>query len=249
MTCAEFQSKVAELGREGIADAAGLHHAELCGGCGALLNEQRRLTAALAALAGDDREFESSAGMEHRLLLAFRENRAAARRAHASAKRIWLAVSAAVAAGVLILMIASEPSRPQAEIAGSPAPRPAIVETPAPPRAQPPRPQIASVEPPKTVVEDSGVRRPLPRRGAPASSDATLASQTLSTEFLPLGAGYIDRNERTQLLRVSIPRSALLSMGIPVRADRMDERVQADVLLGEDGTARAIRFVTTAQYR
>lgn len=249
MTCAEFQSNVAELGRNGLADAAGLQHADNCGACGALLHQQQRLTTALSAMAEDDREFESSAGMEQRLLTAFRKNKAAVRRDRTAGRRIWLAVSAAAAAAVLLVMIVTEPSRPGVETAGAPVLRPAIEETPASRQPEPAQPQIANVEPPKTVVEDSGVQRPLPRRGAPAAPEATLAAQTLTTEFLPLGAGFIDRNERTQLVRVSIPRSSLLSMGIPVRADRMEERVQADVLLGEDGTARAIRFVTTAQYR
>lgn len=246
MTCAEFQSNVAELGRNGPADAAGLQHAGQCGACGALLHQQQRLTAALSTMAEDDREFESSGDMEQRLLAAFRENKAAVRRNRTAGRRIWLAVCAAAAAAVLLVMIATEPSRPRVEVAESPALQPAVTAAPRLPEESP---RIAGVEPPKSVVEDSGVQRPLPRRGATAAPEATLASQTLSTEFLPIGPGFIDRNERTQLVRVSIPRSSLLSMGIPVRADRMDERVQADVLLGEDGTARAIRFVTTTQYR
>jgi hypothetical protein len=44
-------------------------------------------------------------------------------------------------------------------------------------------------------------------------------------------------------VRVELPRSALSSFGIPVNADHAGGRVKADVLLGEDGTARAIRFV------
>jgi hypothetical protein len=35
----------------------------------------------------------------------------------------------------------------------------------------------------------------------------------------------------------------MLSMGLPVNMDRYSERVKADVLLGADGLARAIRFV------
>ena len=44
-------------------------------------------------------------------------------------------------------------------------------------------------------------------------------------------------------LRVELPRSALSSFGIPVNAEQSGGRVKADVLLGDDGTARAIRFV------
>jgi hypothetical protein len=43
---------------------------------------------------------------------------------------------------------------------------------------------------------------------------------------------------------VELPRSALLSFGLPVDPDRASERVKADVLVGGDGVARAIRFVS-----
>ncbi|HYP00739.1 MAG TPA: hypothetical protein VER76_11155 [Pyrinomonadaceae bacterium] len=46
-----------------------------------------------------------------------------------------------------------------------------------------------------------------------------------------------------QLVRVQVPRAALASMGLPLNAERGSEPVQADVLVGNDGLARAIRFV------
>ena len=64
------------------------------------------------------------------------------------------------------------------------------------------------------------------------------------TRFMPIGyAGPINLQEGGQLVRVELPRSAMLSMGLPVNMDRYTERVKADVLLGADGLARAIRFV------
>lgn len=67
------------------------------------------------------------------------------------------------------------------------------------------------------------------------------AANEITTEFIPL-AGF-SQSEGVHLMRVELPRSALASFGIPVNADRAGGRVKADVLLGEDGTARAIRFV------
>ena len=55
-------------------------------------------------------------------------------------------------------------------------------------------------------------------------------------------AGFA-QSEGTRLVRVELPRSALSSFGIPVNGEQAGGRVKADVLLGEDGTARAIRFV------
>jgi hypothetical protein len=35
----------------------------------------------------------------------------------------------------------------------------------------------------------------------------------------------------------------MVNLGLPVNMDRYGERVKADVLMGSDGLARAIRFV------
>ncbi|HYG08643.1 MAG TPA: hypothetical protein VD835_01590 [Pyrinomonadaceae bacterium] len=65
------------------------------------------------------------------------------------------------------------------------------------------------------------------------------------TEFIPLVTGVPGATplEGGQLVRVQIPRAALASLGLPLNAERGNEPIKADVLLGNDGLARAIRFV------
>jgi hypothetical protein len=65
------------------------------------------------------------------------------------------------------------------------------------------------------------------------------------TEFLPLVAGAPAATplEGGQLVRVRLPRAALASLGLPLNVERDNEPVKADVLIGNDGLARAIRFV------
>jgi hypothetical protein len=66
----------------------------------------------------------------------------------------------------------------------------------------------------------------------------------ITTEFIPLAhGGSFAPGEGGQVLRVELPRSALVSFGLPMNVERAGERVKADVLMGEDGVARAIRFV------
>lgn len=48
--------------------------------------------------------------------------------------------------------------------------------------------------------------------------------------------------EQTDIVRVSLSGESLLAMGIPVSSDLLDQQVQADVEIGMDGTARAIRL-------
>ena len=45
------------------------------------------------------------------------------------------------------------------------------------------------------------------------------------------------------MVRVRLPRSALAAFGLPMNEQRAEETIQADVVLGEDGLARAVRFV------
>jgi hypothetical protein len=49
--------------------------------------------------------------------------------------------------------------------------------------------------------------------------------------------------ERGELLHVTVTASAMRSVGLPVSEEHLDDVVQADVLVGEEGLARAIRFV------
>jgi hypothetical protein len=65
----------------------------------------------------------------------------------------------------------------------------------------------------------------------------------IATEFFPLNRGGIDPLDSAQVVRVELPRSAMMSFGLPINMDRADERIKADVVVGNDGMARAIRFV------
>jgi hypothetical protein len=66
----------------------------------------------------------------------------------------------------------------------------------------------------------------------------------VTTDFLPLGYGpSSSRLEHGQVVRIKLPRWALISFGLPMNEARAREPIEAEVVLGEDGTARAIRFV------
>lgn len=112
-------------------------------------------------------------------------------------------------------------------------------------------PEVAKAEPPRAFNSPRGgrvtatpfvyspsvnSRAQTPRRERP--------DEEVVTEFIPLGnSDYLASDDARQVGRVELPRSALSSIGLPVSADRAGERIKADVLLGEDGLARAIRFV------
>ena len=81
---------------------------------------------------------------------------------------------------------------------------------------------------------------PDPRAPAPVQS----AAQEMTTDYMPIGYGQpVYPEEFTQVVRVSFPRSEMVQFGLPVQPSSASDQVMADVVLGEDGVARAIRFV------
>jgi hypothetical protein len=63
------------------------------------------------------------------------------------------------------------------------------------------------------------------------------------TDFFPL-LDVAPPFERGELLRVMVPASTMRKVGLPVNEDHLTDRVYADVLVGQEGLARAIRFVS-----
>jgi len=65
-----------------------------------------------------------------------------------------------------------------------------------------------------------------------------------ATDVVPLSYGGVQKPmESGEVIRMEMPRSALIAFGLPVNVDRADAPVKAELLLGEDGMARAIRFL------
>jgi hypothetical protein len=93
----------------------------------------------------------------------------------------------------------------------------------------PRRASVAVAQPPKT---------------APVKSQGDEPPSEIVTSFIALDSVRgLAKPESLQMVRVELPRSALVSFGLPMNVERADERIKADVLVGDDGVARAIRFV------
>ena len=62
--------------------------------------------------------------------------------------------------------------------------------------------------------------------------------------FIPLpNAESISLNEEVDVVQVEVPRAAILALGLPVSEDVATEKVKADIVLGADGLARAVRIL------
>lgn len=71
-----------------------------------------------------------------------------------------------------------------------------------------------------------------------------VSAREFSTEYMPMSFSEpLMPEEFVHVVRISVPRSELVRFGLPAEPGAGGARVTADVVLGEDGVARAIRFV------
>ncbi len=86
--------------------------------------------------------------------------------------------------------------------------------------------------------------RPAPARATAAVQAVAPVAEEDVDGFYPLPeAEALPAVESAMVVRVQLPASSLQLMGVPVGEERGDSSVQADLLLGQDGLARAVRLV------
>jgi hypothetical protein len=114
-------------------------------------------------------------------------------------------------------------------------------------RTQPQPKQVAPLPvSPQPIAAVAAPPVPMPKaspRARPVKYRSSEQPHEIVTQFFPL----LDAPppfERGELLRVTVPASTMRKVGLPVNEDRLGERVYADVLVGQEGLARAIRFVS-----
>lgn len=96
-------------------------------------------------------------------------------------------------------------------------------------------------------VEDASAKHNAsnqPQRVSHRRQHAGNRSTEVATDFLPLT--FVDDSraqESGHVVRVKVLRSALIAFGVPMNMERAGELITADVVVGDDGLARAIRFV------
>jgi hypothetical protein len=84
---------------------------------------------------------------------------------------------------------------------------------------------------------------PLAPKHAASPADApALAEETAGFYPLP-DAEALPPVESAMVVRVQMPMASLELIGFPINQDRASDRVEAEVLLGQDGLARGVRLV------
>lgn len=249
-----------------------LAHTSECGACALKLADERTLTQKLRAVTIEMRGIEAPARIETDLLAAFRKHKLAnqfAKRGRSAIHdwRYWATAAAAVlliVIGIAAMSMRSRPAPVAAENPHIPTFGPAIANTnksaEQPDTVDEPKPgalpkqgtTLASRNPKRHAnslsARSNSADSRSEREDLTAEKDATVAANysgnEIATDFLPLGyTSPMNLQDGGQVMRVELPRSALAGFGLPVNMERVNERVKADVLVGPDGQARAIRFV------
>jgi hypothetical protein len=251
MSCSDFETIIIEIARDRLMDAAtrerGLEHVRSCTPCATLLVEERALSRDLRALSARCSAEEIPERIETALLAAFRQRAAAP--AAAPRRRRWLLAVAALALltfGISLAgWIASSPRPKSPELSPNGA-QTAPIDVPA-------TPGKSGQTPPRLVdVRKPDRRIPGPAQGerqkrlasANRRSSGAGATREFVTPFFPvMQGGELIPLDGGQLVRVMMPRSNLIPLGIPLDQGRASETIKADVLLSNDGLARAIRLV------
>lgn len=252
MNCAEFDEIVHELDRKsrGGSDRAeggpneseaALVHAESCSRCARTLTEVEGMNFALRSMASHAAGAMAPPRLEATLLREFRRQAAYGKQVGRSGRASvvhqphrWYAAVAAIAATALVavglLFFRS--------------------------RITPPPPDTGSAATGATTAQTAGIeKKPLPMeqevvvpsvpRARASTSDTTETEDAAAFYALP----YADDSaliEGGAVIRVTVPRSALASWGLPVAGLATGEQIPADLVVSADGTPQAIRLVSQA---
>lgn len=245
MNCHEFERTIIDRSFDHLDDpstqACVLAHAESCAQCAARLNREQRMSAALQTFAAEDAAINAPERIKLALRKAFNEQQAAAASPPilpGSAQRKLLWRMAAVVVLLLSLISTAIWLRvPDENVHNAPPDLPEYR------KPQSPSGPVALDEAQRsrknqTALVARSSSRSRGRRSLPVNTKETAGLLPLTFVAQPGPTEFV------QTVRVVVSRSTLLTMGLPVNVDRGgDKLIKADIIIGGDGVARAVRIL------
>lgn len=100
---------------------------------------------------------------------------------------------------------------------------------------------ISKKELPKNMIQikSSATEAKIKQPKAEISKDE--AKTETKTDFIALS--YSSATDSGQIVRVKVPSSMMVSLGVTTESEQQSNLVNAEVVIGDDGMARAIRFI------
>ncbi|MGH9848427.1 MAG: hypothetical protein ACREBD_01085 [Blastocatellia bacterium] len=253
MNCQEFERVIIELASGGLMDAEWRQnaqtHASACARCAARLEQERTLSARLSAVAAAEARINAPDHIRQSLRAAFDTGIAPASAPapafSAQNHRWWWGWAAAAALLLAVTTVLWRGVRSSGwDLNADQTPGASATPTPRPAEKQPEIKQQENVAP---VARNDLASAPAPKRRVIRRQREIIPAVEFDdggAEFFPLTlVAQTEVEGAQQIVRVEVPRSTLLMWGLPVNAERAGEMVQADVVIGEYGVARAIRIL------
>jgi hypothetical protein len=214
-------------------------HLERCESCQARLAELGRISSRLAELHQAALPQDASSAFAARLEWegSPEQQKSSWRRGLVPRTRWRQLAWCGVLALLVVIGMKMQTSRTRPSVQPSARPFPAAIAPPVPK-------QLLTAGSPARRVRRArrSVKRPAPE--APVRAQSATGVREVATPFfaLPFSDAALPLDQAA-VIRVELPRSALELTGFPVDADRRNEPIRADLVLGADGLARAIRFI------
>jgi anti-sigma factor RsiW len=247
MTCHSLRDTIVELARGRDAGpgtrVAIESHIEHCAACAALMTREQQLSQGLRALAEATAAEVAPEALGRRLVDAFAERQSTSRAVVRPATGWMRAAAALLLAGGAAAWWWTARGEPATE--GPLEPHAVIADARRPEPAHAPG-VVPTGDSPRTVPAVSG--RPRLRVARHRAAPAFSVIHPVGFVALPGAAGLPDF-ESGQIIRMEIPLTSLPTYGIEIQPDAQGSPVEADLLVGQDGQARAIRLVTTSAAR
>lgn len=223
MTCEEFEMAALDLGglsEDSATSQAAREHLRQCAYCAALQASWESLRTDLHALGAETREMEAPARVEMRLRQEFRN----VHRTRSTRRFAWISTWALAGAAAVIAAITWFNHRVIPVNGGDPAGNVAVTASNA------------------SATGQSG--KPSP--GGPELGEVLMASNG-SGDFTLLPGAMPGNLDDSAVVRVSMQRGSLSSLGLTVNEEHSSDWIQVDVLVGDDGQPQAVRLANDAK--
>lgn len=263
MNCTEFENYLLGLGSGELARDWVLAHAESCETCDTRLKEMQQLQSLMSQIAREDLAIDAPTRIEQALIDDIRRRRHVAPATMAFPNSLWtrkfakvIGTAALVSLALAASIVYSRRSGNQGMV-GPNDPKPgAAKEEPNNVAAggdhdgsrdrEGAKPTVLSTPGINRGARGTVAQRPRRRTAGETMSEGErpIENAEIATEYFPINYGtYLQPIDSGQIVRIALPRSVLGSYGLPVDPLQADQPINADVVIGNDGIARAIRFV------
>lgn len=259
MNCSECIELMPELARSVLIDASkrngAFKHIESCESCGKRFALEEEMQASLSALRDEDQGLRPPEEIKHNLVAAFREQRSVSHTNPRRINRSWRIAMAAVAAVLLLFVgyafvnsMRTRRDDRSAFLTPSPTPSTEVAKI----FGGTDQMRLSTDRPKKGKNRTRSEKPERPEKPAPVGNVSYELGEfkpftprvELATDFIPLVAARgLPPSDSGQVIRVSMSRSAMAYFGLPVPPEAPGQQISADVLVADDGLARAIRFV------